>query len=45
MMTGAQYALISSSLIRQVVAMGGDVRVLSGVLPDVVIEKLIAKGR
>jgi pantetheine-phosphate adenylyltransferase len=40
MMTGAEYALISSSLIRQVVAVGGDVRVLKGVLPEVVIDRL-----
>jgi pantetheine-phosphate adenylyltransferase len=40
-MTGQPYALISSSLIRQVVAMGGDVRVLSGVLPPLVIERLM----
>jgi pantetheine-phosphate adenylyltransferase len=44
MMTGQQYALISSSLIRQVVEMGGDVRILSGVLPEVVIERLAGKG-
>ena len=41
MMTGPEYALISSSLIRQVVAVGGDVRVLKGVLPHLVIEKLL----
>jgi len=39
-MTGEKYALINSSLIRQVVAVGGDVRVLSGVLPPVVIQEL-----
>ena len=44
MMTGERYALISSSLIRQVVAMGGDVRVLSGVLPELVIERLAYKN-
>jgi pantetheine-phosphate adenylyltransferase len=43
MMTGERYALISSSLIRQVVAMGGDVRVLAGVLPELVIERLAAR--
>jgi pantetheine-phosphate adenylyltransferase len=43
MMTGERYALISSSLIRQVVEMGGDVRVLSGVLPEVVVERLVAR--
>ncbi|MDP9174739.1 MAG: pantetheine-phosphate adenylyltransferase [Planctomycetota bacterium] len=41
-MTGDQYALTSSSLIRQVVSLGGDVRKLRGVLPEVVIEKLVA---
>ncbi|MGA2584518.1 MAG: pantetheine-phosphate adenylyltransferase [Tepidisphaeraceae bacterium] len=39
-MTGDQYALTSSSLIRQVVSLGGDVRQLRGVLPELVIEKL-----
>lgn len=39
-MTGDQYALTSSSLIRQVVSLGGDIRKLQGVLPEVVIEKL-----
>jgi pantetheine-phosphate adenylyltransferase len=43
MMTGAEYALISSSLIRQVVAVGGDVRVLKGVLPEVVIDRLLRR--
>jgi pantetheine-phosphate adenylyltransferase len=43
MMTGPEYALISSSLIRQVVAVGGDVRVLKGVLPDVVIQRLLER--
>ena len=41
-MTGDQYALTSSSLIRQVVSLGGDVRQLRGVLPGIVIEKLVA---
>jgi pantetheine-phosphate adenylyltransferase len=45
MMTGQHYALISSSLIRQVVDMGGDVRVLSGVLPELVIERLAARRK
>jgi pantetheine-phosphate adenylyltransferase len=40
-MTGDQYALTSSSLIRQVVSLGGDVRQLRGVLPAIVIEKLV----
>ena len=44
-MTGDQYALTSSSLIRQIVALGGDVRMLAGVLPDVVIERLAAKQK
>jgi pantetheine-phosphate adenylyltransferase len=39
-MTGDQYALTSSSLIRQVVSLGGDVRKLQGVLPEIVIAKL-----
>jgi len=39
-MTGEQYALTSSSLIRQVVAFGGDVKQLSAVLPDLVIQRL-----
>jgi pantetheine-phosphate adenylyltransferase len=45
MMTDERYALISSSLIRQVMEMGGDVRILSGVLPDVVIERLAARRK
>jgi pantetheine-phosphate adenylyltransferase len=45
MMTGPSYALISSSLIRQVVELGGDVRVLSGVLPKLVIDRLARIGR
>jgi pantetheine-phosphate adenylyltransferase len=44
-MTGDQYALTSSSLIRQVVALGGDVRQLASLLPPVVIEKLREKQR
>ena len=39
-MTGDQYALTSSSLIRQVVALGGDVNQLKGLLPDLVIKRL-----
>ena len=42
-MAGDQYALTSSSLIRQVVSLGGDVRQLSSVLPAPVIEKLREK--
>src|SRR5437868_6078805 len=37
-MTGDQYALTSSSLIRQIVSLGGDVNELAGILPEVVIE-------
>ena len=44
MMTGPEYALISSSLIRQVVAVGGDVKVLNGVLPEAIIRRLIARA-
>ena len=39
-MAGEQYALTSSSLIRQVVALGGDVQQLSAILPDIVITRL-----
>jgi len=39
-MAGEQYALTSSSLIRQVVSLGGDVRRLSTILPDNVIHML-----
>jgi pantetheine-phosphate adenylyltransferase len=42
-MTGDQYALTSSSLIRQVVSLGGDVGALGGLLPDLVIERLRGK--
>jgi pantetheine-phosphate adenylyltransferase len=42
-MTGDQYALTSSSLIRQVVALGGDVRSLSQLLPAIVVNKLREK--
>jgi pantetheine-phosphate adenylyltransferase len=45
MMTGDKYALISSSLIRQILAMGGDVRALSGVLPKLVIDRLAARAK
>lgn len=44
-MAGDQYALTSSSLIRQVVGLGGDVMTLKSILPDVVIEKLREKQR
>ena len=39
-MTGDQYALTSSSLIRQIVSLGGDVKQLQGLLPDLVIKRL-----
>ncbi len=39
-MTGDQYALTSSSLIRQVVSLGGDIHQLRGVLPELVIQRL-----
>ena len=42
-MAGDQYALTSSSLIRQVVALGGDIRQLRTILPDIVIERLSEK--
>jgi pantetheine-phosphate adenylyltransferase len=44
-MTGDQYALTSSSLIRQVVALGGDVNSLSGVLPPMVIKRLLERQK
>lgn len=44
-MTGDQYALTSSSLIRQVVSLGGDVRQLRAILPEIVIEKLREKQK
>jgi pantetheine-phosphate adenylyltransferase len=42
-MTGEQYALTSSSLIRQVVSLGGDIRQLAAVLPRTVVRRLLAK--
>ena len=39
-MTGDQYALTSSSLIRQVVSLGGDVKALGELLPPIVVERL-----
>src|SRR5688572_6196952 len=42
-MAGDQYALTSSSLIRQVVALGGDIRQLKAILPDVVVDRLREK--
>ena len=44
-MAGEQYALTSSSLIRQVVALGGDVRQLRTILPEVVVDRLRDKQR
>src|SRR5437763_8736886 len=44
-MTGDQFALTSSSLIRQIVSLGGDVRSLSSILPAVVVQKLREKQR
>ncbi len=40
-MTGDQYALTSSSLIRQVVMLGGDANQLSPLVPDSVVSRLI----
>jgi pantetheine-phosphate adenylyltransferase len=42
-MTGDQFALTSSSLIRQVVSLGGDVKTLKGILPDIVVRRLQEK--
>jgi pantetheine-phosphate adenylyltransferase len=42
-MTGDRYALTSSSLIRQVVELGGDVGLLHNLLPPNVIERMRAK--
>jgi pantetheine-phosphate adenylyltransferase len=39
-MTGDQYALTSSSLIRQIVALGGDVKQLGTLLPELVVQRL-----
>lgn len=43
LMTGDQYALTSSSLIRQVVTLGGNVETLRMLVPAVVVERLQAK--
>jgi pantetheine-phosphate adenylyltransferase len=40
-MTGDQFALTSSSLIRQIVSLGGNVRQLEGLLPELVVERLV----
>lgn len=42
-MTGDQHALTSSSLIRQVVELGGDVRELRKLLPDLVVQRLLER--
>jgi len=39
-MTGEEYALTSSSLIRQIVSLGGDIAQLRGILPEPVIKHL-----
>jgi pantetheine-phosphate adenylyltransferase len=39
-MTGDQYALTSSSLIRQIVSLGGNISQLEGLLPPIVVERL-----
>ena len=44
-MTGEQYALTSSSLIRQVVRLGGDVATLGNLVPPEVVEGLQRKQR
>jgi len=44
-MTGDHYALTSSSLIRQVISLGGDIRQLRGLLPALVIQRLKAMKR
>lgn len=44
-MTADQYALTSSSLIRQVVQLGGDVKQLKSILPANVVAALMQKAR
>ena len=44
-MTGDQHALTSSSLIRQIVSLGGDLKQLAGLLPDLVVKRLAAKKK
>jgi pantetheine-phosphate adenylyltransferase len=44
-MTGDQFALTSSSLIRQIIHLGGDIRNLSAFLPEIVIKALQARGK
>ena len=45
LMTGDQYALTSSSLIRQVVVLGGDLDALRSLVPPLVVERLRQKQR
>ena len=45
LMTGDQYALTSSSLIRQVVVLGGDLDALRTLVPPLVVERLRQKQR
>jgi pantetheine-phosphate adenylyltransferase len=44
-MTGDQYALTSSSLIRQVISFGGEVSKLGSILPELVVERLKRKQK
>lgn len=44
-MTGEQYALTSSSLIRQIVSLGGDLSTLKAVVPSLVVSKLREKQK
>jgi phosphopantetheine adenylyltransferase len=44
-MTSDHHALTSSSLIRQIDALGGDVRKLTGLLPKIVIKRLLEKQK
>ena len=44
-MSGDQYALTSSSLIRQIVSLGGNIRQLASMLPHIVVEQLRRKTK
>jgi len=44
-MTGDQFALTSSSLIRQIVSLGGNLHQLSPLLPSIVVDKLLIKQK
>lgn len=44
-MTGDEFALTSSSLIRQIVSLGGDVNKLTAILPKLVIDRLKVKQK